>query len=67
MLMKTLKISLIATLASILAWRMRVPQKFWPAHPQLGGLLLAAILCIALELVWFDREPVTKKSLEPEN
>jgi len=59
--MKTLKISLIATAASIIAWRMRLPQKVWAAHPQLADLILALVVCIVLQLVWNDPEPAQKK------
>ena len=59
--MKTLKISLIATVASIVAWWMHVPHKFWPAHPQLADFVLALILCVVLQVVWTDPEPKPKK------
>jgi hypothetical protein len=69
--MKTLKISVVATLASILLWRVRVPHKMWPAHPRLAYFLLAIILCVALQLTWSDPDEVEKVSVEqrrgPEN
>jgi len=65
--MKTLKISVIATLATILAWRVRLPQKFWPAHPQFGALLLAAILCVLLDFVWSNSERTREKDSRPGN
>lgn len=52
--MKTLQISLIATVAAIIAWRIRLPQKLWPAHPQMADFLLALILCFVLQFVWSD-------------
>lgn len=58
--MKTLRISLVATAAAIIAWRMRVPQKFWPRHPQFADFLLALVLCIVLQVVWSDPEPSKK-------
>ena len=59
--MKTLKVSLVATAAAIIAWRMRVPQKVWPAHPQVADFFLALIVCIVLQVVWNDPEPAPKK------
>ena len=59
-LTKTAAISLVATLAAILAWHFRVPQKIWPAHPQLAAFLLAFVLCIVLQIVWTDPEPKPK-------
>jgi hypothetical protein len=59
--MKTLSISLVATLAAIIAWRMKLPQKIWPAHPQWADFFLALALCIVLQLVWSDPEPAPKK------
>ncbi|HUO17106.1 MAG TPA: hypothetical protein VMX38_19145 [Verrucomicrobiae bacterium] len=59
--MKTLQISLIATAAAIIAWRMRLPHKIWPAHPQMADFLLTLVLCIVLQLVWSDPKEQTKK------
>jgi len=50
--MKTLKISLVATLAAILAWQLHMPHRLWPAHPQLASFLMALILCVILQLIW---------------
>jgi hypothetical protein len=52
--MKTLKISLVATIAATLAWWFRFPQRIWPAHPQLADFLLALALCIVLQFAWSD-------------
>ena len=52
--MKTLKISMVATLASILAWELRFPHRIWPAHPYLADFLMALTLCIVLQLTWSD-------------
>jgi hypothetical protein len=52
--MKTLKISLVATLASMLAWWLRFPHRIWPAHPYLADFLIALILCVVLPSVWSD-------------
>ncbi len=59
--MKTLKISLVATLAAILAWRLRLPQRIWPAHPQFADFLMAFILCVVLQFVWTDPKPEQKE------
>jgi hypothetical protein len=50
--MKTLKISLVATLAAILAWQLHMPHRFWPGHPQLADFLMALILCVVLQFTW---------------
>jgi uncharacterized membrane protein YadS len=52
--MKTLKISLVATIAATLAWWLHLPQKMWPAHPMFADFLLALVLCIVLQVVWSD-------------
>jgi len=59
--MKTLKISLVATLASMLAWWLRFPQRIWPAHPYFTDFLMALILCIVLQFVWSDPKIEPKK------
>lgn len=59
--MKTLKVSLVATAASIIAWRMRLPHKIWPAHPQLADVILALVVCIVLQIVWNDPDAAPKK------
>jgi len=64
--MKTLKISLVATLASILAWRIRFPHRIWPAHPYFADFLMALILCVVLQSVWSDPKSVPKKRSSPE-
>jgi len=59
--MKTLKISAVATIAAMLAWWLGFAHKIWPAHPAhpaLGDLFLALILCIVLQFAWSD--PVSK-------
>jgi hypothetical protein len=58
--MKTLKISVVATLASIVLWKVRVPQKMWPAHPNLAYFLLAIILCVVIQWTWSDPENAAK-------
>jgi len=50
--MKTLKISIIATLASLVGWWLRLPQKVWSEHPYLADFLMALALCVVLQFVW---------------
>ena len=59
--MKTLKISLVATFASMLAWWLRFPYRIWPAHPYFADLLIALILCVVLQVVWSDSKAEPKK------
>ena len=56
--MKTLKITVVATLAAMLAWYFRLPHKLWPAHPYLAIFLLSLILCWILQITW--QEPARK-------
>lgn len=50
--MKTLKISVVATVAVTLAWWFHLPQTIWPSHPMLADTLLALVLCLALQFTW---------------
>lgn len=59
--MKTLKVSLVATVASMLAWWLRFPQRIWPAHPYFADFLMALVLCIVLQVVWSDTKSEPKK------
>jgi len=59
--MKTLKISLVATIAAVLAWWLGFPQKIWPAHPQFADFLLAFVLCVVLQFAWSDAKSEPKK------
>jgi hypothetical protein len=52
--MKTLKITVVATVAMTLAWWFRLPQRVWPGHPYLADCLMAVVLCLALQAVWTD-------------
>lgn len=58
--MKTLKISVIATLASLVSWWLHLPGKIWPAHPLVADLLLALVLCTILQFVWTDAKAKVK-------
>ena len=57
--MKTLKISLVATAALMVAWWLHLPVKVWPEHPMLADFLMALALCIVLQLVWSDAKRAT--------
>jgi hypothetical protein len=54
--MRTLKISLIATLiataVSFWAGQLGVMQKMWPEHPQLAGFFLTLVTCIVVQIFW---------------
>ncbi len=50
--MKTLKISVVATIAAMLAWWLGLAQRIWPAHPQLADFLMALGLGIVLQVTW---------------
>jgi hypothetical protein len=50
--MKTLKISLIETVAATAAWFLRIPQAIWPGHPQMADVLLALVTCVLLQVAW---------------
>jgi 1,4-dihydroxy-2-naphthoate octaprenyltransferase len=58
--MKTVKISVAATLASFLAWRLGIPQAVWPAHPGVADFFLALITCLILQIAWTDPESKVK-------
>jgi len=59
--MKTLKISVVATIALTLAWWLRIPHRMWPAHPVLADLLMGLALCALLQVVWVEPRTATKK------
>jgi len=52
--MRTLKISLVATVATTLAWKLGIAHKIWPAHPYLADFLIALACCIVLQVTWTD-------------
>ena len=52
MALKTLKITVVATIAAILAWGLGFAQRIWPVHPQLADFLLALVICIVLQFTW---------------
>jgi hypothetical protein len=59
--MKTLKITAIATLASMVAWWLHFPHRIWPEHPQFLDFLLALVLCVVLQFAWSDAKDATRK------
>jgi len=60
--MKTLKITLVATIAATLAWWLRLPHKIWPSHPYLADLLLSLVLCAVLQFTWSEpKKPDPRK------
>jgi len=62
--MKTLKVSFVATVAAILAWRLRFPHKIWPAHPQIADFLMALVMCTVLQVTWPDPKPKVKEKVK---
>lgn len=52
--MRVLWISVVATVASILAWQIRLPHKIWPEHPQFADFLMALVMCLVLQFTWPD-------------
>jgi len=48
--MRTLKISLFATVLATGAWMLGISQKLWPAHPFWANFLLT---CAALVLAYY--------------
>ena len=59
--LKTLKISIVASIALTLAWWLRIPHRMWPAHPMLADLLIGLILCVLLQVLWAEPKPDAKK------
>lgn len=56
--MKTLKISVIATIALTVAWWLRIPHRISPGHPMMADLMMGIVLCVLLQILWV--EPVRK-------
>jgi len=52
--MKTLKISLVATLAAMIAYWLGFARRIWPSHPMLAVTLLAIGVCILLQFTWSE-------------
>ena len=54
--MKTLKVSLIASLigtaAGLGAWIFGLGQILWPNHPQLASFLLTLVTTIVIQIAW---------------
>ena len=54
--MKTLKISLIASLigtaVGLGSWLFGLGQVMWPAHPQMASFLLTLVTTIVIQISW---------------
>jgi hypothetical protein len=59
--LKTLEISVVATLALTLAWWLRIPHRMWPMHPILADVLIGIVLCVLLQVLWVDAGSPVKK------
>ena len=54
--MKTLKISLVATIAGALAWYLGFSRIIWPEHPHSADFLLALVICLVLQFTWPEQK-----------
>ena len=54
--MQTLKISVVATIAALLAWQLRIPHRIWPAHPGLADFLLTLIITLVVQFTWSNEK-----------
>jgi len=59
--LKTLKISVVVTIALTLAWWFRLPHRLWPTHPMLVDLLIGVVLCVLLQFLWEEPKASAKK------
>jgi hypothetical protein len=59
--LKTLKISVVATVALTLAWWLQVPQRIWPRHPIMADLVMGLVLCLVLQVLWDEPKAAVKK------
>jgi hypothetical protein len=59
--MKTLKITLVATVAATLSWWLGFAQKIWPQHPRLADFLLALVIYIVLQFTWPEPDKRIRK------
>jgi len=50
--MKTLKVSLLASVIGTGAWMLGLTQKMWPAHPQWAVFFLTIGALVVLLYVW---------------
>ena len=58
--MKTLKISVVATVAMTVAWWLHLPHRIWPEHPLLADFLMALALCVLLQILWTEPKAGSK-------
>ena len=64
--LKTLKISVVASLAATLAWwPLRLPQRLWPEHPIIADFLLTLALTVLLQFAWPDSKSAKESAEEP--
>jgi hypothetical protein len=54
--MRALKISVVATIAALVAWQLRIPQKIWPTHPGLADFLLTLIITLLVQFTWSNEK-----------
>jgi len=59
--LKTLKITIVATVALTAAWWLRIPHRIWHGHPMLADLAIGLVLCILLQVLWAEPKAATKK------
>jgi len=50
--MKTLKVSLVASVIGTGAWMLGLTRKIWPAHPLLAVFFLTVAAAVILKYVW---------------
>jgi hypothetical protein len=51
-MMRTLKVSLVASGIGILAWLSGLTTVIWPAHPQFAAFVFTVIATVALFAAW---------------
>jgi len=54
--MKTLKVSLLASVLGTVAWMLGLGHKIWPAHPQWAVFFLTLTATIVLSYAWEDAD-----------
>jgi len=59
--MKTLTITVVATIALTVGWWLRIPHRLWPMHPFLADLFIAIVLCVLLQVAWEAPKSAEKK------
>jgi hypothetical protein len=54
--MKTLKVSLVASVFGTAAWMLGLGHKIWPSHPQWAVLFLTLTATVVLRHAWFEAD-----------